>query len=89
MGAVGFDFKDWARSTLGVQIISNSNQSRGPKGPDNKSTPDALGEEELCHGVHMGREHASREKKLPMVIFFIFVHENVYRIRFQEIKIRP
>ena len=38
---------------------------------------------------HMGREHASREKKLPMVNFLIFVHKNVYRIRFQEIKIRP
>ena len=38
---------------------------------------------------HMGREHASREKKLTMVDFFIFVHKNVYRIRFQEIKIRP
>ena len=32
---------------------------------------------------HMGPEHASREKKLPMVIFFIFIfhfHKNVYRI---------
>ena len=37
----------------------------------------------------MGREHASREKKLPMVNFLIFVHKNVYRFRFQEIKIRP
>ena len=37
----------------------------------------------------MGREHASREKKLPMVNFLIFVHENVYRIRFQKIKIGP
>ena len=37
----------------------------------------------------MGREHASREKKLPIVIFFIFVHKNVYRIRFQKIKIGP
>ena len=35
----------------------------------------------------MGREHASREKKLPMVIFLIFVHKNVYKIGFQEIKI--
>ena len=39
--------------------------------------------------AHMGLEHASREKKLPMVNFLIFVHKNVYRIRFQEIKIRP
>ena len=38
---------------------------------------------------HMGREHASREKKLPMVNFFIFVQKNVSTIRFQEIKIRP
>ena len=38
---------------------------------------------------HMGREHASREKKLPMVNFLIFVQKNVSRIRFQEIKIRP
>ena len=37
----------------------------------------------------MGLKHASREKKLPMVIFLIFVHKNVYRIRFQKIKIRP
>ena len=39
--------------------------------------------------VHMGREHASREKKLSMVNFLIFVQKNVSRIRFQEIKIRP
>ena len=38
---------------------------------------------------HMGPEHASREKILSMVIFFIFVHKNVYRIRFQKIKIGP
>ena len=37
----------------------------------------------------MGPERASREKKLPMVIFLIFVQKNVYRIRFQKIKIRP
>ena len=43
------------------------------------------------HGLllHMGREHASREKKLPMVNFLIFVQKNVSTIRFQEIKIRP
>ena len=39
--------------------------------------------------VHMGPEHASREKKLTMVIFLIFVQKNVSTIRFQEIKIRP
>ena len=39
--------------------------------------------------VHMGREHASREKKLSMVNFFNFVQKHVSRIRFQEIKIRP
>ena len=38
---------------------------------------------------HMGREHASREKKLTMVNFLIFVQKNVSTIRFQEIKIRP
>ena len=37
---------------------------------------------------HMDEEHASR-KKIPMVIFFILVHKNVYRIRFQKIKIGP
>ena len=37
----------------------------------------------------MGLKHASREKKLPMVNFLIFVHKNVYRIRFQKIKIGP
>ena len=31
---------------------------------------------------HMGREHASREKKLTMVNFFIFVQKNVSTIRF-------
>ena len=35
----------------------------------------------------MGLKHASREKKLSMVNFLIFVHKNVYRIRFQKIKI--
>ena len=39
--------------------------------------------------AHMGREHASREKKSAMVNFLIFVQKNVSRIRFQEIKIRP
>ena len=43
----------------------------------------------LSYMTHMGLEHASREKKLPMVNFLIFVHKNVHRIRFQEIKIRP
>ena len=38
---------------------------------------------------HMGREYVSREKKLPMVNFLIFVQKNVSTIRFQEIKIRP
>ena len=37
----------------------------------------------------MGREHASREKKLAMVNFLIFMHKNVYRIRFKKIKIGP
>ena len=40
-------------------------------------------------GGHMGREHASREKKLTMVNFLSFVQKNVSTIRFQEIKIRP
>lgn len=44
-GGVGFDFKDWARITLGVQINGNSNQSQGSKGPQNKSTPDLNGPE--------------------------------------------
>ena len=37
----------------------------------------------------MGLKHASREKKLAMVNFLICVHKNVYRIRFQKIKIGP
>ena len=37
----------------------------------------------------MGLKHASREKKLAVVNLFIFVHKNVYRIRFQKIKIGP
>ena len=35
----------------------------------------------------MGPDYASRKNILSMVIFFIFVHKNVYRIRFQGIKI--
>ena len=38
--------------------------------------------------MYIGPEHASREKKCTMVSFLIFVHKNVYRIRFQEVKIR-
>ena len=38
------------------------------------------------NATHMGPEHASREKISSMVIFLIFVHKNVCRIRFQEIK---
>ena len=37
---------------------------------------------------YFGAEHASRENQSTMVIFFILVHKNVYRIGFQEIKIR-
>ena len=29
--------------------------------------------------LHMGREHASRDKKLPMVIFLIFGQMNIYK----------
>ena len=39
--------------------------------------------------LHMGWEYVSREKKLTMVNFLIFVQKNVSTIRFQEIKIRP
>ena len=39
--------------------------------------------------IHMGREDASLEKKLARLNFWIFVHKNVYRIRFQKIKIGP
>ena len=46
-------------------------------------------QQHLFPGGHMGREHASREKKLTMVNFLIFVQKNVSTIRFQEIKIRP
>ena len=38
---------------------------------------------------HMEEEHASREKKIPKIIFLIFVHRNVYKIGFQVIKICP
>ena len=38
---------------------------------------------------HMGREHASREKKCTMVIFLIFVQINIYIKGFQKMKIRP
>ena len=46
----------------------------------------------LDHSVssgHLGREYVSREKKLTMVNFLIFVQKNVSTIRFQEIKICP
>ena len=39
--------------------------------------------------AHMGREHASRDKKLPMVIFLIFGQMNIYIKGFQKMKIRP
>ena len=38
---------------------------------------------------HMGSEYVSREKKITMVNFLIFVQKNVSTTRFQEIKIRP
>ena len=44
---------------------------------------------DIEHREHMGLKHASREKKCTMVIFLIFVLKNVYRIRFQKIKIGP
>ena len=43
----------------------------------------------MTHAEHMGREHASREKKLTMVIFLIFVQINIYIKGFQKMKIRP
>ena len=36
-----------------------------------------------------GTRTCIKRKKLPMVIFLIFAHKNVYRIRFQKIKIGP
>ena len=36
-----------------------------------------------------GTRTCIKRKKLPMVNFLIFVHKNVYRIRFQKIKIGP
>ena len=39
--------------------------------------------------LHMGSEYVSREKKLTMVNFLIFVQKNVSTIRFQEIKLHP
>ena len=39
-------------------------------------------------GTH-GTRICIKRKNLTMVIFFIFVHKNVYRIRFQKIKIGP
>ena len=36
-----------------------------------------------------GRTCIKRKQKLSMVNFWIFMHKNVYRIGFQEIKIRP
>ena len=37
----------------------------------------------------MGPEHASREKKLTMVNFLIFLQINIYVKGFQKMKIRP
>ena len=37
----------------------------------------------------MGLQASREKKKLPMVNFLIFVHKNIYRIRFQKIKIGP
>ena len=40
-------------------------------------------------GAHMGSEYVSREKKLTMVNFLIFVQINIYIKEFQKMKIRP
>ena len=42
----------------------------------------------MSHG-HMGSEYVSREKKLTMVNFLIFVQINIYITGFQKMKIRP
>ena len=39
--------------------------------------------------LYMGREHASRDKKLPMVNFLIFGQMNIDIKGFQKMKIRP
>ena len=44
-------------------------------------------DKEVGKEKHIGPEHASGEKILSMVNILIFVHKNVYRIIFQEIKI--
>ena len=38
---------------------------------------------------HMRLKHASKEKKIAHGKFFDFRAQNVYRIRFQKIKIKP
>ena len=43
----------------------------------------------LVKRTHMGPEHASREKKLSMVISLIFVQIYIYIKGFQKMKIRP
>ena len=45
--------------------------------------------ERCWQATYIEEEHASREKKCTMVILLIFMHKNVHRIGFQEIKIRP
>jgi len=79
MGTVGFVFKDWARSTLGVQINWNSNQSRGRKGPHNKSNPDLNGPEvvkrvekrltilESCLGSNGGEQREMLQRKTELL----------------------
>ena len=50
-------------------------------------TPDQL--LSICIVLHLGPEHASRDKKLPMVNFLIFRQMNIYIKGFQKMKIRP
>ena len=77
------------RSNKGILQINKSDKESNKRKCTKGHTHIAVFFSVSIHFVHMGPEHASREKKLSMVNFLIFVHKNVYRIGFQEIKIRP
>ena len=79
----------WVEPPKDVDSCIGFFQTWGPFGPGAVRIREGFKKgNSIWHLPYMGPEHASREKILSMLIFFIFVHKTVYRIRFQQIKIR-
>ena len=83
---------DWTVKTVKASAVLKYHQRWTPQPKSRNWDPikafsfmksECCGWSERTHGP----EHTSREKLWAMVIFFIFVHKNVYRIRLQKIKI--